>query len=59
MQRFYFVHFVLAEDEGDDQNTHRPSGRLKDGGKIRGGLPSAWIIESEAVAVAANQVCTS
>jgi hypothetical protein len=31
----------------------------KDGGKIRGGLPSAWVIESEAVAVAANQVCTS
>ena len=24
-QRFHFVHFVLAEDEGDDQNTHRPS----------------------------------
>jgi hypothetical protein len=29
MQRFHFVHFVLAEDERDDQNTHRPSGRLK------------------------------
>jgi hypothetical protein len=28
-QRFHFVHFVLAEDEGDDQNTHRPSGRLE------------------------------
>jgi hypothetical protein len=23
----HFVHFVLAEDERDDQNTHRPSGR--------------------------------
>jgi len=71
----HFVHFVLAEDEADDQNTGRPSGRLEplancpsgcvksrstggskirrcvkgicknaeDGGKIRGGLPSAWV----------------